>query len=256
MKIVYRDENALILRPGEVLVLILFGIIFMGVGVLTIGAMCTEYRLNCARMPNRQIQCRLIRSLFGGTLKEEPIGALLGARLNISSHGNKSDTYQVVLIAADGERRLGVSTNVNYNQQQKFIEAVNIFLQFPNLSNLDVAVGGIGDLWFGMFFFLPGAALFVWGLQARFTTWIFDRMQGTIIYRSETLFGIKTKEYALRDIIEVQIAMSRGRRGGATYRVEMWTRSGTMIPMSLWYSSGRSSKEYAAAVIREFLLLK
>jgi len=253
MKIVYRDENTLIVRPGGTLFLILFALIFMGTGALTIYSMCMEHRVICQRMPNRQVQCRLTKTFFGVMLEEEPI-ALLGARLDVSP-GYKSDTYQPILITSAGELELGMGSNINYSQQRKFVENVNTFVRSPRLSSLDVMVGGIRNLWFGMIFFLIGAAFFLTGVQARFTRWTFDRMQGTLAYRSETIFGVKTRAYALRDIAGVEVSRSRGYRSGSKYRVKLWTHSGEGSPMTPW-RSGQSDKERAAAAIREFLQLQ
>lgn len=130
---------------------------------------------------------------------------------------------------------------------------MNLFVQSPNLSHLDVAHGGGNQLWFGTLFFLAGAAVSVIGVQARFTTWTFDRYQSLITHRRETLRGVKINEYALRDIANVQITYSRSSKGSKTYRVELETRDGENIPLTSWYSSGYKNKERAADVIRAFL---
>ncbi len=108
-------------------------------------------------------------------------------------------------------------------------------------------------IWFGVIFCVLGLLVSISGLQSTFTTWVFDRMQGTVVRRSETLLGIKTNEYALRDIAEAQVTWTSGRRGGRTSRVELVMRDETVVPLTSFYSSGHGDKQNAAAIINLFL---
>ncbi|MBN2004349.1 MAG: hypothetical protein JXA21_13425 [Anaerolineae bacterium] len=254
MKIIQRDKNTLVVRPGGGF-LILFGLIFIAAGLFTMASMCTEYRLVCDRAPNGRAQCRLNKNLLGVTLEEEALDTLQGARLD-SHRGSKSTTYEIVLIMPGGEKTVGMSSNVDVRGQQRFVETVNTFVQYPNLTQLDVTYGGIKMIWFGAIFFAVGSLVAIFGLQTQFTTWTFDRLQGTLVRRSETLLGIRTSEYALRDVTEAQVTWSRGSRGSRTYRVELIMRDETTVPLTSFYSSGYNGKERAAATINEFLQLQ
>ncbi len=267
MKIVHRDEDTLVLRPGGA-GSILFGLIFVIAGLGVVLLTSIEYRLSCQRASG-QAQCQLSQGLFGFALQSEPVNGLRGARLDSresTSHSNgrrsTSIVYQVVLITASGERRVGSSSNIDVAGQTRFVENTNTFVQRPNLTSLDIAYGGAKLWWFGAIFVLAGLVVAVLGLQATFTTWTFDRAQNTFVQRSETLLGVKVRESALQDLADVQVATSRGassyshrshHRSGPTYRVELVFSDGNVIPLTLWYSSGYQDKERTAAVIREFL---
>lgn len=146
-----------------------------------------------------------------------------------------------------------MSSNLDIQGQQHFVETVNAFVQYPNLTQLDVAHSGIKIIWFGAIFLSVGLLVTIFSLQAQFTPWTFDRLQGTLVRRSETIFGVKVNEYTLRDITEAYVTMTRSRRSGRTFRVELMLRDETSVPLSMWYSSGQRDKERAAAIINQFL---
>jgi len=252
MNILHQDDHTLILRPGDFWLLLLAGLVFGGIGLLLVGMMGTENRLTCERPPRGAIACRLTRTLLGLELDKEPLNDLQGARLHVS-HSSKSDTYRVILITATGERDFTPYGSSGYSRHDRIVTDINTFMKSPNLSQLEVSQGGVRDMWVGALFFLIGGGMLIGGIQMYFTTWTFDRIQGLVTHRRETLLGVKVAEYPLRDIMGAQIGRSYSRRGGTTYRVELLTRDGESIPMTRMYSSGESSKDRAAQVISAFL---
>lgn len=252
MKVIFQDEHTLMLRPGDFWFLWLFGLIFGGVGLLLMGLLGSENRLTCERAPRGAITCQLTRTLLGLELENEPLNDLRGARLSIS-HSSDNDTYRVVLLTAAGERDFTPYGSSGYNAHNRIVEDINTFMQHPTLSRLEVSQGGVKDMWAGALFFLIGSGVTIGGIQMYFTTWTFDRLQGLVTHRRETLFGVKIAEYPLRDITGAGVGSSRSSRGGTVFRVELTTRNGDPIPMTRMYSSGKSGKERAAQVIGAFL---
>ncbi|HNT74855.1 MAG TPA: hypothetical protein PKH77_07535 [Anaerolineae bacterium] len=252
MNILHQDDHTLILRPGDFWLLLLAGLVFGGIGLLLVGMTGTESRLACERAPRAAIACRLTRTLLGLELDKEPLNDLQGARLHVS-HRSKRDTYRVILITAAGERNFTPYGSSWYNTHNRIVTDINTFMKSPNLSQLDVSQGGVKDMWIGAIFFLVGGGTFIGCIQMYFTTWTFDRIQGLVTHRRETLLGVKIAEYPLRDITGAQVGWSRSSKGGITYRVELLTREGAPIPMTHMYSTGKSGKDRAAQVISAFL---
>ncbi|MBN2004350.1 MAG: hypothetical protein JXA21_13430 [Anaerolineae bacterium] len=252
MKIVRRDENTLILRPGGGQ-MIMFGLACAAMALLITWLLGLGHRLTCRREPNRQIQCQLTQTLYGFVVKTEPVNGLQRARLD-EHEDDDSTTYQIVLSTTSGEKYVGASSNLNVAQKQRFVENTNTFIQYPNLTNLDIESGEAGwIMWVNALFIVLGIVVIVAGLQAMFTTWTFDRTKGTLVQREETILGVKMYEYALRDIAGAHVASPRSGQSGGISRVELKLRDGTLIPMSSWNNGGYGSKERAARAIREFM---
>ncbi len=274
MKIVSRDSEKMVLRPEGTILAILFGLVFVVAGLGIVALTSIEYRLSCDRVSGGQAQCRLSQGLFGIALKQESVNGLRGARLDSRESTSRSNgrtrtttVYQVVLITANGERWVGASGNIDVAGQERFVGSVDVFAQSPNLTNLDIAYGGAKLWWFGAIFVLVGLIMAVSGLQSMFTTWTFDREQGVLVKRSETLLGIRVYEYALRDVVGVQVASScrttTTHAGGhhhhhsqRVHSLEVSLRNGESIPLTYGNSSGYNDMEHIAMAIREFLQLQ
>lgn len=133
----------------------------------------------------------------------------------------------------------------------------------PTLFGIVFAIAGLlsivflrsgNKLWYGAFFLIVGAMLVGYGIQARSTTWTFDRARGNLVHRRRTISGVKSNEYALRDITAAQLGARADYRRVIFYGVELLTRSGATISITITPSNfDKSSKERAVTVINEFL---
>jgi hypothetical protein len=88
----------------------------------------------------------------------------------------------------------------------------------------------------------------------------FDKSMGQLRLTRNGLLGHEEHQYRLQDIIQAQLQRSSGgsgRRGRnqATYRVAIVLRSGESVPLTSYYSSGRSDKQRTVEQLRQFLAL-
>lgn len=99
---------------------------------------------------------------------------------------------------------------------------------------------------------VAGAVTLVYGLLTCYTVWTLDRVQGTITHRQIRLTGGMVKAYPLSDVVGTRVDVSSSSEG-ETYRLELVTAQGEVIPMTPFHTGRRRSLEKVAVVIREFL---
>ncbi|MGB3654411.1 MAG: hypothetical protein WBA41_24825 [Rivularia sp. (in: cyanobacteria)] len=85
-----------------------------------------------------------------------------------------------------------------------------------------------------------------------FATYRFDRTLGNFILKRKGLSGIKVIKYHLNEIKDVQVEESISSDGN-TYRVTIVLVSGEQLPLTHYYTSGKSGKYKAVSCIKSFL---
>jgi hypothetical protein len=78
----------------------------------------------------------------------------------------------------------------------------------------------------------------------------FDHTRGTLSLHYRSLLRVSTKTYAWNEICFVNVKEDRGE---SAYRVELILRSGQVVPLRSWYSSGRAHRERQAQQLRSVL---
>lgn len=251
------DEKTLVLCPGGAKYAVLGAISIVIALCLTL-PMATKHHLTCNRTPGQQAQCQLTQTLLGVEIEKESVQGLRSARLDrreqTDRNGNVYSNYQIILSTSGGPKPIGEESS-NAQHLQSFVEEVNAFTQRQNLTQLDVSIGSESIfLWFCGIFILVGIGLIIMGVQTMFTTWTFDKTKNTFVQRSETLLGIKVKEYPLQDVFDVRLNPSP--RGSGYYnfsRIELEFRDGSTLPATPWINTESGNKERAIAAIRAFL---
>ncbi len=257
MKIVYRDENTLILRPAGMFLAILDVVLCVGLGLFLAISAGLSSHLVCQRLANVQLQCQFRKTLFGLTTHEEWVNGLQSARVEEIQgdyNGRTGDydiSYQIVLSTVDGEKQISESSSGL--RQRSLVKRINESIQRSNLSRWNIVYNEAKGLFGGAFFFVFALLDTKASLKNVLTTWTFDRVQGVLIHRRRRLFGVKVAEYPLRDIYKVRVVESRGVKGIIVYCVEIWTRSGTRLPLTVESNADISGMRRAVAAINVFL---
>jgi len=206
VKIVFRDENTLILRPQSQIFLVISAVLFaLGVWVL-VGAFHTE-TLACAHTPQARVTCTIRRTTFGVTLHETRVTDVQGARATETA--SPTAPSQVALLTGGGEWPLPIFTNLDKPGCEQLAQEINAFIQTRQAPPFERSAGGTGFEFSALCPLSMAALLLVVGLQNHNTTWTFNRQTGQLHYRSETLLGIRTRLYALQDIADVKLVRQR-----------------------------------------------
>jgi hypothetical protein len=256
MRILHHDEQILKLRPTSGCGILIMGLVFFGVGLVTLFAFGTTASIICERPAANTMRCRLQASLFGLPLKDEPLEALQGARVHSYVDDDGDRMYKVVLQTGGGEMPMSNSASSSRGTHQRTVDEINDFLSDPAQPSLKLRDFAYFEKAMTFIFTLTGIGMAIWGIHAYFTSWTFDRKQGLALYRSEQVTGIKTAQYPLSDIIDVRVGTSTDSDGDDTHRVELVMSSGRRIPLTKSYSSGLRGKRKTAALIRDFLAIR
>jgi len=154
MKIVYWDENTLILRPGGALPFVLFGLLFLVVGLLfmipptsilfffgaipaAFGAVTMNYGLEelLTTWTFDRVQGILIHRhwrLFGTKMAEYPLSDIAKAQFR-ELHGSVGDSADRVEIRmhSGSVLPLSIATNLGLSSKKRAVAAINEFLNIP-----------------------------------------------------------------------------------------------------------------------------
>ncbi|MBN1262307.1 MAG: hypothetical protein JXB35_16630 [Anaerolineae bacterium] len=248
-----RTDSQLILQGKSMgFILALMGVVFAVVGLAAFVFLGQTATLSCDRSWTPD-PCRIDRTLLGVTLKTESLNSLLQAYINESRDSDGDLTYQVVLVTLEGDVPLTSYTSSGYSKHLRIVNEINAFLENREQRSLKVdESGGLGMI-FGGVFAVVGIGLLLAGLNTIGLTWVFDSSEGLAIKERRGLGGTRQETYPLSDIVRVYVDESRDSDGDYTYRVELGMANGDVIPLTGFYSSGRSGKEDTAQAIREFL---
>lgn len=129
----------------------------------------------------------------------------------------------------------------------------------PALVWLIVGVFGVGGTWVlvreGELLIAVGFALVVAVLALAFavtTTCRFDRVGGELTCERRRLLGRTHLRHPLAEIVGARTERSAARQSQA-YRVVLEMSTGTTVPLTSQFTSGRSQHEHVAKIIRDFL---
>lgn len=259
MKIVQQTPNQLLLRELQVLshvFSLIFGVVFTAVGLFFI-ALPNVTTLTCNRTEPTQGSCKLLASgLLASEVREIPISILQGAKVD-ESRSSKSTTYGVVLLTITGEVPFTFYSNFDKGKKQAIASRINDFVKIPGETSLAVKQD---DRWISYLFGGTFAAIgifFAFGFVVApvVKTWLFDKTLGSFTLKQQGLFGTKIIEYQIREIADVQVEEWTNSKGTIYYKVSIVLVSGDRLPLTLYSSSGKKSKQKTASCIRKFLNL-
>jgi hypothetical protein len=249
MKIAEQTSSRLVLAGrNSGILLILLGIIFGGIGIVTMYAFGQTVALSCSRdwQPD---PCRIERTWLSIPVKTTSLHSLLESYLDESSDSDGT-SYRVMLVTQEGNVPLTSSYSSNYSQQLNIVREINAFLGNREQRTLEVESSGTFSLVFGLVFVFVGVGVLYAGIRAFNLLWIFDREVGVLM---KVRNGNAEAEYPLSTISGVHVGVSRDSDGADTYRVELSLQTGERVPLTSFYSSGRRGKVRAAQAIRDFL---
>jgi hypothetical protein len=253
MKIHYQDDRLLQLRPQGGWVILLIGVVVVLSAPLWIWLMGQSTTLSCERVPSERPQCRLSRDVLGFSISDKPLEALAGAHMAQSTDSDGDTMYRLMIEAGDQVIPLTNHTSSSYSRKASAVEDIQRYLADTSIQSLTVRDAGTVGLVVSGIFLLIGAGLGIGGVHSLSTLWTFDRDQDAIVKYRRTLFGPRTWQYTLSDIVDVVVRTSRDSDGDRTYRVELYTAQGQQIPMTSWYSSGYRGKQRTADAISAFI---
>jgi hypothetical protein len=105
---------------------------------------------------------------------------------------------------------------------------------------------------FVVFWFGCGALLFLMVGQA--TTYQFDKALNRLIIQHYKLFRTKTTEFALQDIVDVQLQLSSWHHdSSAIYQGVVLLRGDRVLALHCGFNASRQDKEAIVTIIRQFL---
>jgi|GEM_PF-959205 len=232
------------------------GSLFLAVGALAGALIGGETILTCDR--TAPAQCDLSqRRLIGAQSEQFPVAELQSARVREKRDSDGDRTYQVVLELQSDDLSFTPYSSSGASHHRAQAARINAFIADPN--QLTLTVREDTRFW-GLLFFVAfggGGGLL---LLSKVVVCDFDKSMGQLRLTRNGLLGHEEHQYRLQDIIQAQLQRSSGgssRRGRnqATYRVAIVLRSGESVPLTSYYSSGRSDKQRTVEQLRQFLAL-
>jgi len=209
--------------------------------------------LECARVQTDNLNCILLHTLVGFTIKEQPINELNNARVVERRDSDGDLTYKIILETGQGDISLTTYSSSGMQNKVNLIELINAFLEDSQEQKLSVQYGGGLSLLLPFIFVLLGMLEIFVGIKGRYAVWHIDKVEHLLAHYRKGLFGTKVTQYSLDEITGATVASSHNSDGDRTYRIDFITKNGERIPMTSWYSSGYKKKQETAAVIRDFL---
>ncbi|MEH2397304.1 hypothetical protein [Nostoc sp.] len=250
MKILHKTENLLTLRLRPVRVWILGGLFAAaGFSVVAIFAQLTTF--TCTRI--EPTNCKLVTSgLLASKPKEFSLNMLQGAKVEESSNDSYGNsTYRVVILTSNGEVPFTSYFNSDDSKKETIVSHITNFISNPKITSLTEKQDD--RLWM----YLIGG-IFVTGglitLLARVVTCVFDKTLDTLTVKQQGLLGTKFIEHRLSEIEDVLVEKSTTNHS-SNYRITIALVSGDRLPLTSYYSSGRTSKQETASCIKSFLNL-
>lgn len=254
MKILQFDDQTLKLRARSGPLLLILGILLILSTPLWIYFLGRSADLVCERTPSGSPRCTIERSLLGARMNWQPLPELTTAVVDEHEDSDGDALYQVVLETASGRIPLTSHSGSNYRHRASVAEEINAFLADAAQPSLRISDRGITGLIVSGVIGLVGLGLTIGGVRAAKTSWTFSLAEGTLTRSRATLTGAKTRTYLLDDIVEAHVGVSSD-DDSDTYRVELMTRQGELIPLTGFYSSGYQGKDETVRLIRRFLNL-
>lgn len=253
MKIVQQSSGQLKLRLTPV-ALWIFGGIFAAAGFFIITILCKATTLNCNRTEPAQGSCQLVTSgLLQSEVKEIPLNVLQKAEV-AESRSDDGYTYRVTLVTSNGDLPFTSYSSSGEGGKQAIASRINEFVGNPSETSLKVQQDDRLFIFiFGSVFIIVG--FFVGVCWGQIVTCQFDKTLGSLILKRKGLFGTQVAEHRIKDIKDVQVQTSTS-SDGSTYRVSIVLLAGEHLPVTMYYSSGRESKQKTADCIRKFLSLE
>ncbi|RUT03362.1 hypothetical protein DSM107010_60490 [Chroococcidiopsis cubana SAG 39.79] len=100
------------------------------------------------------------------------------------------------------------------------------------------------------------ALAYFWLLKAPSVTCSLNKTEGTLTLKRQSLFGTNIVEYHLREIRDVRVEKRIASvKWDAAYRASIVFGSGNCLPITSYYSSGRTSVQKTVSCIKDFLNL-
>lgn len=246
MRTVSESPSRLVMQSRGNLFPILFGLVFVLLGLGLGYILGQRYALTCTRPEPAYVDCQLDRTLLGYPVGSRSLPRVSRAYLDVSESSD-GDTYRVVLVTASGEVPLTGYYSSERAPQWEAVRELEAFLASSEDASVTVysATGRLGFLFAAIFALSGVAALFV-GLQT--TTLTLDRLRNEFDFERRWLLARTRIHYPLAEIDSAYVAGN-----GSTFRPVLRLTSGEEVPLSRYYSSGRESKAALVSAINNFL---
>jgi hypothetical protein len=188
----------------------------------------------------------------GITTKEIDLKDMKYAELKTTEDSEGDDTYTVIIKTNSGESiPFTPYSSSAYDRKQHIIKEINDFIGINNKYYIQVEEDDrLFIFLFGGIFSLVGFSLIV--IVSQVTIFLDKRVNKLTIMKHSILLGKKYLIYKLDNIDNVIVNSSHS-SDGDTYRIEFIMKSGEVIPLTSYYSSGKSEKDKTAKRIIDFL---
>ncbi|NEQ97222.1 MAG: hypothetical protein F6K30_10940 [Cyanothece sp. SIO2G6] len=147
----------------------LFGVLFVGVGGLSLILFAKITTLECDRLEPKQIECTLVsEGVLGTNTTLIPPGHLQGAKVQVSEDSDSNDIYRVVLRTETGNVPFSAVYSSGRSGKQQKAEQINAYLNNVNQKVLTIQQDDrIFGYVFGGIFGLSGVAMMGSSLLSR-----------------------------------------------------------------------------------------
>ncbi len=231
---------------------LIMGFILVMASLLITYLFARSAAVTCERAAGNTITCTVQEKVLGildaGT---RTISNIQSADLQQKRDKDGDRTYRIVFVTTEGATPLTNMYSSEYSNKHDLVESFNRFAQNTGDPSFEERLPVEWVLLLILGIFVAGGLGTI--IFSQFVTVTLDKATGQALVEKDGLFGVRSEEYLLREIEEVEVQESRRRKGGATYRVALRLQSGQVIPLSWAYTSGRNGKEETAKQIRNFL---
>lgn len=253
MEVLNYTDEVLELRPRLWRIFLIMGLVFVLVGFAVFFFLGQVASLDCSRIEAGTPDCHLTQSLLGFTIKEQHIEKLIDARVVENRDSDGDATYKIILETREGNIPLSTYTSSGKQNMMNIVAEITTFLQKSQEQSLSVHYGGRSSQIMPLVFLLVGLVEVIFGILARKSVWQFNKSENLATHYRQGLSGMRVSQYTLDEITDAMVTSSRDSDGDRTYRIDLITKSGELIPMTSWYSSGYDRKQETAVLIREFI---
>ncbi len=229
-----------------------FGAAFAAVGVVIFVVTWEATTLTCLRPPAPEPGCALLtEGLRGSDSTHIRLNELDSAVVAMGTDSEGREIYRVELSTGRGWIPLTTTWTNDLSTSEAARQEINAFVGDPQQASLEVTVSLRGiALLFGLIF--VGAGMFVGLGFGRIVSVELSVPEDRVRLSSRGLFGVKTREHPLHDIVDALVQVSKGGKS-TNYRVAFVLRNGAEVPLVHPYRSGFNGQQRIAETIRAFV---
>ena len=208
--------------------------------------------------------CQLVAISWLGTEQNKTLivklqAALLEAQLDANDDSSLFDRYQVVLVTDVGNipfiESYTYSSLPEYQHLLTVVSQINSFVTKPLQDSLIVEKDekDAGYICFAIGTFFSLITFLILAISP-YITCSFEREFNKVTIERRNLFGKKTFEYKISDVVAVKVE-EQSDIESATYRLTLLLTSGEKVPLTYDFTSGWKEKQQIANQLKNFLAI-